>query len=65
MGDGMAAVFASPTEAVEAAVAAQSDWRTVWDATGPLRARMGLHAGEGELRTDGHYVNQPLNRAPG
>ena len=33
-----------------------------WGVIGPLRARMGLHAGEGELRADGHYVNQPLNR---
>ena len=34
----------------------------VWGETGPLRARMGLHAGDGELRRDGQYVNQPLNR---
>ncbi len=63
MGDGMAAVFASPGAAIEGAVAAQlgladHDWGVI----GPLRARMGLHAGEGELRPDGHYVNQPLNR---
>ena len=63
MGDGMAAVFASPGDAIEGAVAAQlgladHDWGVI----GPLRARMGLHAGEGELRPDGHYVNQPLNR---
>ncbi len=63
MGDGMAAVFASPTDAIEAAVAAQLGLADhEWAATGPLRARMGLHAGEGELRPDGHYVNQPLNR---
>src|SRR5262249_5922272 len=33
-----------------------------WDGIGELRARMGLHTGEGVLRADGHYVNQPLNR---
>ena len=63
MGDGMAAVFASPTGAVAAAVDAQLGLSTVsWGVTGPLRARMGLHSGEGSLRPDGHYVNQPLNR---
>jgi predicted ATPase/class 3 adenylate cyclase len=63
MGDGMAAAFASPGGAVAAAVHAQLGLAAhSWDATGPLRARMGLHAGEGALRPDGQYVNQPLNR---
>jgi predicted ATPase/class 3 adenylate cyclase len=63
MGDGMAAVFASPGDAIEGAVAAQLGLADhEWGVIGPLRARMGLHAGEGELRADGHYVNQPLNR---
>ena len=63
MGDGMAAAFTSPTEAVHAAVEAQIGLGArSWGATGPLRARMGLHMGEGRLRTDGQYVNQPLNR---
>ena len=63
MGDGMAAVFASPGDAIEGAVAAQLGLADhEWGVIGPLRARMGLHVGEGELRADGHYVNQPLNR---
>ena len=63
MGDGMVAVFASPSDAVEAAVAAQLGLAAHdWGVIGPLRARMGLHAGEGALRPDDHYVNQPLNR---
>ena len=51
MGDGMAAAFTSATEAVHAAVEAQIGLGArSWDATGPLRARMGLHLGEGQLR---------------
>jgi len=47
-GDGMAGAFASPTAAIEAAVAAQVDLGMgVWGETGPLRARTGLHAGDG------------------
>ena len=63
MGDGMAAAFASATDAVAAGVEAQLGLeRCAWDETGPLRARMGLHASSAELRSDGQYVNQPLNR---
>jgi class 3 adenylate cyclase len=63
MGDGMAAAFASTSEAVGAVVDAQLGLGSLeWGATGPLRARMGLHAAEGVLRPDGEYVNQPLNR---
>jgi predicted ATPase/class 3 adenylate cyclase len=63
MGDGMAAAFASAGDAVAAGLDAQLGLGACeWGETGPLRARMGLHAGEGELRPDGQYVNQPLNR---
>jgi predicted ATPase/class 3 adenylate cyclase len=63
MGDGMAAVFGSPSDAVAAAIEAQLGLSAhEWGPTGPLRARVGLHAGEGALRPDGQYVNQPLNR---
>jgi predicted ATPase/tetratricopeptide (TPR) repeat protein len=63
MGDGMAAAFGSAGDAVSAAIGAQLGLGTHdWGTTGPLRARMGLHSGEGALRPDGHYVNQPLNR---
>ena len=63
MGDGMAGVFASPLAAVAAAVQAQCGLvDEPWGEVGALRARMGLHSGEGALRADGHYVNAPLNR---
>ncbi|MEX0663633.1 MAG: adenylate/guanylate cyclase domain-containing protein [Acidimicrobiia bacterium] len=63
MGDGMAAAFAAPGDALAAALDAQLGLASCeWGETGPLRARMGLHAGQGELRVDGQYVNQPLNR---
>jgi len=63
MGDGMAAAFASPHEAVAAVVAAQLNLaEEAWpEETGPLRVRMGVHTGEGVL-VDGQYMNQPLNR---
>jgi predicted ATPase len=53
-GDGVVAAFASPTAAVDAAVAAQ---RTL-----ELPVRMGLATGEAELR-DGDYFGTVLNRA--
>src|SRR5258705_12598733 len=53
-GDGVAAAFASPRSAVDAAVAAQ---RAV-----ELPVRMGLATGEAELR-DGDYFGTVLNRA--
>jgi predicted ATPase len=53
-GDGVCAAFASPTGAVDAAVAAQ---RTL-----ELPVRMGLATGEAELR-DGDYFGTVLNRA--
>jgi class 3 adenylate cyclase len=63
MGDGMAAVFPSASEGIAAVVEAQQALASFeWGITGPLRARMGLHAAEGVLRPDGQYVNQPLNR---
>jgi len=63
MGDGMAAAFASPNEAIAAVVTAQLNLaEATWpEATGPLLVRMGAHTGEGVL-VDGQYMNQPLNR---
>ena len=50
MGDGMAAAFASPTDGIDAAVTAQLGLgASEWGETGPLRVRMGLHAGTGAL----------------
>ncbi len=62
-GDGMLAVFASPSDAVAAgldfelrvATSARAD-------VAALRPRVALHAAEGVLRADGRYRNQPLNR---
>ena len=53
-GDGVCAAFASPTSAVDAAVAAQRALE--------LPVRMGLATGEAELR-DGDYFGTVLNRA--
>ena len=54
-GDGVAAVFASPSDAVAAAVGAQALLLEV------LPVRMGLHTGEAEFR-DGDYFGSTLNR---
>jgi class 3 adenylate cyclase len=53
-GDGVCAAFASPTGAVDAAVAAQRSLK--------LPVRMGIATGEAELR-DGDYFGAVLNRA--
>src|SRR6476660_8640159 len=53
-GDGVAAAFASPASAVDAALAAQRALE--------LPVRMGLATGEAELR-DGDYFGTVLNRA--
>lgn len=62
-GDGAYAVFAAVPDAANAAAAVI---RTLhdepWGATGPLRARMGLHSGNAEER-DGDYFGPVLNRA--
>jgi class 3 adenylate cyclase len=63
MGDGMAAAFSSPHEAIAAALHAQRGLQEErWqEAVGTLRARMGIHTGQGVL-VEGQYLNQPLNR---
>ena len=53
-GDGVAAAFASPRSAVDAAIAAQRELQ--------LPVRMGLATGEAELR-NGDYFGTVLNRA--
>ena len=53
-GDGVCAAFASPTSAVDAAVAAQRELE--------LPVRMGIATGEAELR-EGDYFGVVLNRA--
>src|SRR6476619_4805021 len=57
MGDGMATVFPSAAGALQASIDAQLGLQAEgWGEIGALRARMGLHAGEGQLRADGQYV---------
>ena len=62
-GDGFHAAFATATDAIDAAVAAQlALGNETWDLTGPLNVRMGIHTGEAEIR-DGDYFGTALNRA--
>jgi predicted ATPase/class 3 adenylate cyclase len=62
-GDGLHAVFGTAEAAVSAAVAGQLALSSEgWGATGPLRARMGLHTGSAERR-GGDYFGPVLNRA--
>jgi predicted ATPase/class 3 adenylate cyclase len=62
-GDGVHAAFAVASDAIDAAVAAQlAVQREDWNATGPLRVRMGIHTGAAEVR-DGDYYGTALNRA--
>jgi predicted ATPase/class 3 adenylate cyclase len=62
-GDGMLSVFASAHGALEGCLAAQRTLiEEAWpESTGPLRVRMGVHAGEAELR-DGDYYGSAVNR---
>jgi predicted ATPase/class 3 adenylate cyclase len=62
-GDGVHAAFASPADAVRAAVAAQRALGSEpWTSPEPLRVRMGAHTGVAEVR-DGDYYGPSLNRA--
>src|SRR5262249_11725857 len=62
-GDGAHAAFADAAAAVMAAVGAQLALVSeVWEATGPLRVRMGVHSGRAEQR-GGDYFGTALNRA--
>jgi predicted ATPase/class 3 adenylate cyclase len=62
-GDGVHAVFPEALAAVSAALDGQRGLADeTWGETGPIRVRMGLHAGTAELR-DGDYYGSVLNRA--
>ena len=62
-GDGVHAAFATAEEALAAAVAAQLGLGAeAWQATGPLRVRMGIHSGAAESR-GGDYFGPVVNRA--
>jgi predicted ATPase/class 3 adenylate cyclase len=55
-GDGLMAAFASARAAVRACLAAQRGLaEEPWQETGPLRVRMGLHAGEAQPRGDDYF----------
>jgi predicted ATPase/class 3 adenylate cyclase len=62
-GDGFHGAFATPADAIASAADAQRALAAEeWGATGPLRARIGIHTGTAELR-DGDYYGPALNRA--
>jgi predicted ATPase/class 3 adenylate cyclase len=62
-GDGAHAAFATASDAIAAAVAAQIALADEeWSLAEPLRVRMGLHSGPAELR-DGDYYGTAVNRA--
>jgi predicted ATPase/class 3 adenylate cyclase len=63
IGDGFMAVFRSAVDGVSACLKAQHGLaHEPWGQTGPLRVRMGLHAGEAATR-EGDYYGPTLNRA--
>src|SRR5438477_139489 len=63
MGDGFHAAFGAAHDAIDAAVAAQRVMLAErWEATGPLRVRMGMHTGPADIR-DGDYYGTAVNRA--
>jgi predicted ATPase/class 3 adenylate cyclase len=63
MGDGLMAVFWSAADGVKACLEAQLALRNeAWGQTGPLRVRMGMHAGEAQRRA-GDFFGPPVNRA--
>lgn len=60
-GDGIHAVFKTPSDAVKAAIVAQQEFqRPVGELT--IKVRMGLHTGEAELRDHDYFGSVP-NRA--
>ncbi len=61
-GDGMMAVFDNAADAVTASVAAQRGLvGEAWGETGPLRVRMGIHAGQADERA-GDFFGPTVNR---
>jgi predicted ATPase/class 3 adenylate cyclase len=62
MGDGMAAAFATAGRAIAAAAAIQQALADEpWGTESPLRARIGLHTGEGILVEGSGYASRPVN----
>ena len=62
MGDGMAAAFATASNAVSAAAVIQQMLADEpWGTGSPLRTRIGLHTDEGVV-VNNNYASQPVNR---
>jgi predicted ATPase/class 3 adenylate cyclase len=62
-GDGAHAAFATASDAIDAAIAAQVALASeTWALPDPLRVRIGIHSGPAELR-DGDYYGTTVNRA--
>jgi predicted ATPase/class 3 adenylate cyclase len=62
-GDGIMAIFSSASDGVRACVEAQQRLQDEpWPETGPLRVRMGMHAGQPQQRA-GDFFGPPVNRA--
>ena len=63
MGDGLMAVFSAAADGIEACLRAQRALQDeAWGQTGPLRVRMGIHAGEALPRA-GDFFGPAVNRA--
>jgi predicted ATPase/class 3 adenylate cyclase len=61
-GDGLMAVFCSPADGAEACLEAQRALHDeAWGEPGPLRVRMGMHAGEAQQR-GGDFYGPAVNR---
>ena len=62
-GDSVVAAFSRASDAVSAALAAQRALAgEAWPEGAGFRVRMAVHTGEVQLRGDGNYVGQTLNR---
>ncbi len=63
IGDEFQAAFTQPLQAVEAALAAQRALLAeAWGETGPVRVRMGIHVGPGEVSGADYEASHTLNR---
>jgi predicted ATPase/class 3 adenylate cyclase len=62
-GDSVVGAFSRASDAVAAAVSAQQAFASEpWPEGAELRVRMAVHTGEAQLRDDGYYLGQTLNR---
>lgn len=62
-GDSVVAAFARASDALAAALAAQATLHAeAWPTARPLRVRIALHTAEAQLRDEGNYFGQAVNR---